>query len=83
MTTFRKEKNDLLTSPTRILKIGVKCCLAEMLGVFWNTELNKLTAYIFLRNEIVFMHYSLQINQNIYSISIFRPPVVTLFIVKL
>ena len=33
-------------------------------------------------DEIIFMHYSQQIKQNIYSIGIFRSPVVTQFIVK-
>ena len=44
-----------------------------------NTELSKLH---FLRNEMIFMHCSLQIKQNIYSVGIFRAPVVTQFIVK-
>ena len=46
---------------------------------FLETELNKLH---FLCDEIICMHYSLQIKQNIYSIGIFRAPVVTQFIVK-
>ena len=36
----------------------------------------------FTRDEIVCIHYSLQINQNIFSIAIFRAPVLTQFIVK-
>ena len=36
----------------------------------------------FLRKEIFFRHCSLQIKQIIYSIDIFRAPVVTQFIVK-
>ena len=36
----------------------------------------------FLRDEMIFMHWSLQIKQNIYSIGIFRAPVVTQFIAK-
>ena len=44
-----------------------------------NTELFKQH---FLHDEIIFMHCSLQIKQNIYSNGIFRPPVVTQFIVK-
>ena len=44
-----------------------------------NTELNKPQ---FLRDENIFMHCSLQIEQNIYSIGMFRAPVVTQFIVK-
>ena len=52
-----------------------------LLGIiFLNTELNKPH---FLRDEMIFMHCSLQIKQNIYSIGIFRAPVVTQFIVKL
>ena len=36
----------------------------------------------FLHDEMIFMHCSLQIKQNIYSMGIFRAPVVTQFIVK-
>ena len=51
-----------------------------LLGIiFLNTELNKPH---FLRDEMIFMHCSLQIKQNIYSIGIFHVPVVTQFIVK-
>ena len=51
-----------------------------LLGIiFLNTELNK--PHI-LRDEMIFMHRSLQIKQNIYSIVIFRACVVTQFIVK-
>ena len=46
---------------------------------FLNAELKKPQ---FLRDEMIFMHCSLQIKQNIYSIGIFRAPVVTQFIVK-
>ena len=46
---------------------------------FLNTELNKPK---YLRDEMIFMHCSLQIKQNIYSIGMFRAPVVTQFIVK-
>ena len=35
-----------------------------------------------LRDEMIFMHCSLQIKENLYSIGIFRAPVVTQFIVK-
>ena len=35
-----------------------------------------------LRDEMIFIHCSLQIKQNIYSTGIFRAPVVTQFIVK-
>ena len=44
-----------------------------------NTELNKPH---FLRDEMLFMHCSLQIKPNIYSIGIFHAPVRTQFIVK-
>ena len=51
-----------------------------LLGIiFLNTELNKLH---FLRDERIFMHCSLQIKHNIYSMGIFRAPVVIYFIVK-
>ena len=43
------------------------------------TELNKPHLS---RDEMIFMHCLLQIKQNIYSIGIFRAPVVTQFIVK-
>ena len=46
---------------------------------FLNTELKKP---YFLRYEMIFMHCSQQIKQNIFSIGIFRAPVVTQFIVK-
>ena len=47
--------------------------------IFLNTDLSKPH---FLRDETIFMHCSLQINQNVYSLGIFRAPVVTQFIVK-
>ena len=51
-----------------------------LLGIiFLNTEQNKST---FLRDEMFLIHYSLQIKQIIYSICIFRVPVVAQFIVK-
>ena len=51
-----------------------------LLGIiFLNTELNKPH---FLRDEMICMHCSQQIKQNIYSIGIFRAPVVTQFIVN-
>ena len=48
--------------------------------IFLNIELNKLH---FLRDEMIFMHCSLQIKQNRYSLGIFRAPVVTQFIVTI
>ena len=51
-----------------------------LLGIiFLNTELNKPH---FLRDEMILMHCSLIIKQNIYSIGIFPAPVVTQLIVK-
>ena len=47
--------------------------------IFLNTELNKPH---FSRDEMKIMHCLLQIKQKIYSIGIFRAPVVTQFIVK-
>ena len=62
-------------APPTSWKVGV-----ELLGIiFLNTELNKPH---FLRDEMIFIHCSLQIKQNIYSIGIFRAPVVTQFRVK-
>ena len=52
----------------------------SLLGIILlNTELNKPQ---FLRNEMILMDCWLQIKQNIYSIGIFRAPVVTQFRVK-
>ena len=51
-----------------------------LLGIiFLNTELNNQNL---LRDEMIFMHCSLQITPNIYSIGIYGAPVVTQFIVK-
>ena len=64
-----------LSYPTHVLKSRV-----VLLGIiFLNTELNKPH---FLRDKMIFMHCSLQIKQKIYSIGIFRAPVVTQFIEK-
>ena len=64
-----------LTYPTTSRKVG-----EVLLGIiFLNTELNKPQ---FLRDEMIFMNCWLQIKQKIYSIGIFRAPVVTQFIVK-
>ena len=64
-----------LSYPTHFCKVGV-----VLLGIILlNTEQNKPQ---FLRDEIILMHCSLQIKQNIYSIGIFRAPVVTQFRVK-
>ena len=52
-----------------------------LLGIiFLNTELSKPH---FLHDEMILMHCSLQIKQNIYSIGIFRAPVGTQFIIKI
>ena len=51
-----------------------------LLGIiFFNAELKNPHL---LRDEMIFMHCSLQIKQNIHSIGIFLAPVVTQFIVK-
>ena len=64
-----------LSYPTSSRKVGV-----VLQGIiFLNTELSKPQ---FLRDEMIFIHCSLQIKQNIYSISFFRAPVVTQLIVK-
>ena len=47
--------------------------------IFLNTELNKPHV---LPDEMIFMHFSLQIKQNIHSKGIFRASVVTQIIVK-
>ena len=63
-------KYEELSYPTHFLKsMG-----SVISNYFLNTELNKPH---FLRNEMVFMHCLLPINQNIYSVGIFRAPVVT------
>ena len=63
-----------VTPPTSV-KVGV-----VLLGIIsLNTELNK--PHI-LRDEMIFIHCSLQIKQNIYTIGIFRAPIVTQFMVK-
>ena len=68
-------KYEGLSYPTHFLKVG-----GVVLGIiFLNTELIKSH---FLPDEMICMHYSLQIKQNIHSICIFRAPVVTQFIVK-
>ena len=48
-------------------------------GLSYPTQLNKTH---FLHDEMIFMHCSLQIKQNVYSKDIFRAPVVSQFIVK-
>ena len=51
-----------------------------LIGImFLNTKLNKQD---FLRDEMIFMHCSLQIKHVIYSIGMFRASVVSQFIVK-
>ena len=64
-----------LSYPTNILKSRG----SVIRNSFLNTEVKKPH---FLCNKMIFMHCSLQIKQNIYSIGIFRAPVVTQFIVK-
>ena len=62
-----------LSYPTHFFKSRV----VLLVIIFLNTELNKLH---FLRDERIFMHCSLQIKQNIYSIGIYRAHVVTNFL---
>ena len=66
---------EVLSYPTQFLES--RGSVTRM--IFLNTELNKPH---FLRDEMIFMHYSLQIRQNIHSIGIFRAPVVIQFIVN-
>ena len=59
-----------LSYPTHFLKSR-----GSVIGItFLNTEQHKPH---FLRDEMIFMHSSLQIKQKTYSIGIFRAPVVT------
>ena len=74
-SSYAIDKKEGLSYPTTSRKVGV--VLLEIL--FLNTELNKPQ---FLLDEMIFMHCSLQIKQNIYSIGMFRAPVVTQSIVK-
>ena len=62
-----------LSYPTHFLKSRGSVIRNKFLG------LNKST---FLLDEMLFIHCSLQIKQNIYSIGLYRVPVVTQFIVK-
>ena len=64
-----------LSYPTHFLKSRG----SVIRNIFLNAELNKPHC---LRDKMIFMHCSLQIKQNIYSIGIFRASVVTQFIVK-
>ena len=68
-------KYEGLSYPTHFMKSRV-----VLLGIiFLNAELKNPH---FLRDEMIFMHFLLQIKQNIHSIGIFLAPVVTQFIVK-
>ena len=64
-----------LSYPTHFLKSRG----SVIRNIFFNTELNNIHI---LCDEMIILHFSLQIKQNIYSIGIFRAPVVTQFIVK-
>ena len=64
-----------LSYPTHFLKSRG----SVIRNYFLESELNKPQ---FLRDEMIYIHCSLQIKHNIYSIGIFRAPVVTQFIVK-
>ena len=67
---------DRITPPTSLKVVIVLYGI-----IFWNTELIK--PHI-LRNEIIFMHCSLQIKQNIYRYSkgLFHAPAVAQFMLK-
>ena len=66
--------------PTNFLKSRGTCSVIRNNFLEYRTKhANKLH---FLRDEMIFMHCSLQIKQNIYSIGIFHAPVVTQFTVK-
>ena len=68
-------KYEGLSYPTHFMKSRV-----VLLGIiFLNSELKNPH---FLCDEMIFMHFLLQIKQNIHSIGIFLAPVVTQFIVK-
>ena len=67
-----------LSYPTHFLKTRGSVIRNNFL-IFLNTELNKPH---FLRDEIFFMHCFLQIKEKIYSIDIFRAPVVIQSIIK-
>ena len=64
-----------LSYPTHFLKSRV-----VLLGILFLDYKTKQAT--FLRDERIFMHCLLQIKQNMYSIGIFRAPVVTQFILK-
>ena len=73
---MRSTKCEGLSYPTHFLKSrgsGIR-------NNFLEYRTNQANFFLARRND--FMHCSLQIKQNIYSICIFRAPVVTQFIVK-
>ena len=68
-------KYEGLRYPTHLLKIGGSGSKIILL----NTEQNKSK---YLRDEMFFIHYWLQIKQNVYSIGTFRAPAATKCIVE-
>ena len=68
-------KYEGLSYPTHFLKMGGSGIKNNLL----NNEQNKSTYW---RDEMFFIHHSLQIKQNVYSIGTFRAPVATEFIVN-
>ena len=74
-TRMLSTKYAALSYPTHFLKSRGSVIRNNVLG-YRTKKVN-----IFARQN-VFIHYLLQIKQNIYSIGIFRAPVVTQFIVK-
>ena len=75
MRSMPSTKYEGLIYPTHFLKMKGSIIMNN----FLNAELKKPN---FLRDEMIFMHCSLQIKQDMYSIGIFRFLVVTQFIVK-
>ena len=68
-------KYEGLSYPTHLLKIGGVASRIILL----NTEINKST---YLSDEMFYIHYWLQIKQNVNSLGTFRAPVATQSIVK-
>ena len=71
---------EVLMSSTKCEGLSYPTSRSSVIGIIFLTiELNKPHS---LRVEMIFMQCSFQIKQNIYSLGIFRAPVVTQFIAK-
>ena len=70
--SYALEKCEGLSLPTHFLKSRG----SVIRNIFFEYRTKQTTL---LRDEMIFIHCSLQIKQNIYSIGIFRAPVVTQF----